>query len=206
MNNIFRVFLVLALVFTAAMVAAGCGQYGKVYTGDDSASGDGSKKGKKDDKGSAVTSASFNAAEKEKSGCSDLEDANIIAGSKEAEKDGPPTMMATKSKAELLAYGIYYKEQDDERWARNLDIGQIVIAYDGISGDAEDKLVEHVGRAPENLVLLPRKDNPEKGVYYIAEGKRVYCEKPSAAALQMMINDHMKVGDEPEAKGESEKP
>ena len=42
---------------------------------------------------------------------------------------------------------------------------------------------------PYHLMVLPRKANPKKGVYYTAWTAQMYCERPSKAALQHMIDE-----------------
>lgn len=188
-----RTFLLLTLLF-ATLVAAGCGQFGKQYTGDTKAKVAAGNEQK-------VTSAKFDSAAKASDGCTAVKEFDsegrthtTSLKAKVTYKTNPPT---SGNHYEIPAeWGIYDKQQPDVQTTHNLEHGHIVIDYKGLSGKDLSKLLAHANKNPFHLLLQPRASDPKNGVYYTAWTTQLYCAKPSAAALQYMIDTYRDQGPE----------
>lgn len=189
-----RIVLPATILVIAAAIAAGCGQFGKVYTGDRASSSSNAKGGKK----TAISKQPFDAAAAKQAGCGKIEELKNY-GRSHVDTDvtyetNPPA--SGNHSPTPLDWGIYPTEQGTEHWVHNLEHGHIVIAYKGISQADVDELVKTVRRDDFHIVVLPRKANKEKGVWYVAWRYRLFCKHPSAPALQEMVNEHRDQGPE----------
>lgn len=185
----------VALLLLASLVATGCGQYGQRYTGED----DAAPTAASDEK--PITDQEFDDEAREADGCTELE---------EFESEGSTHTTDPNEKVEYehnpphsgdhyqiaADWGIYDEQQADVSTVHNLEHGHIVISHKGLSDEEERELLEHVRTNPFHLLLQPRKANPKDGVYYTAWTAQIYCEKPSAAALQLMIDEWRDQGPE----------
>lgn len=185
----------LVTLLLAAMIAAGCGQFGKAAQGSD---GGGTTGATGPQGAGSVTDKPFDEAEIKRAGCTEIETPENkgrehVDGDVEYETN-PPT--SGSHNPVPLDWGVYDEDQPTEKFVHNLEHGHIVIAYKGLSEEQYDELRGHVKRDKFHLVLLPRKANPKDGVYYLAWDARLYCEQPSAPALQKMITDYRDQGPE----------
>lgn len=180
-----RKFTVLAVVLFATLVAAGCGKFGDT-------DGSGATSGKAaSGEEKRITNVRFDAAARKAAGCTEIKEFES-EGSEHVEgkvkyKSNPPN--SGNMANEPLPWGIYEDQQSDERSIHSMEHGQVVISYKGLSDKQQKKLDRQVRINPFHLLLEPRKDNPKKGVYYTAWTAQLYCRKPSAAALQYMIDE-----------------
>lgn len=185
-----RFATVLAALIVALLIAAGCGRFGSTETTDVS----GSKKTSKD----KVTAKPFDAAERKRAGCTKDEEPEN-KGSEHVEgdveyKDNPPT--SGNHNAVPLDWGIYEEESPSEKWVHNLEHGHVVVLYKDLSASQYKTLRKYVKRDPYHIVLVPRKASPKDGVYFMAWDFRLYCKKPSAPALQYVLNTRRDQGPE----------
>lgn len=189
----------LLILVLAALTAAGCGQFGKV-AGEESETPTTAKKSKIPN--GLISNRKFDAAAKQDAGCDPLS-ANMKdygrehATDKKATieyKDNPPS--SGKHFEIPIKWGVYATEQPTEHWVHNLEHGQIVITYKGISAAERKELIAQRARAPFHIVLMPRKANPQNGIYYTAWRNQLFCERPSAEGLQYMIDEFLDRGPE----------
>jgi len=173
------------------LVAAGCGKFGAVYKGS-SASTTGASTSK------GITSKPFDAAAQKAAGCTPLEQlknqGRTHTAAKQNYTENPPASGAHNSIP--LDWGVYNTPQPDEHWVHNLEHGHIVILYNKITTAEKSQLLKYVNRDPFHLVVIPRPKDPLPGIYYMAWIKRLYCAKPSAEALQFMIDSARDQGPE----------
>lgn len=183
-----------ALLVIAALLATGCGQYGKRYTGEENT--EGARSGSK-----RITDAPFDDAARKKDGCTEAE---------EFESEGSTHTSDVNEKVEYennpphsgdhyqvpIPWGLYDTEQTDVETVHNLEHGHIVMTHKGLSDKQEQELLDDARVDPYHLVVFPRKKNPKKGVYYTAWTAQLYCETPSEAALQYMIDTYQDQGPE----------
>lgn len=189
----------LAILLLAILVASGCGQYGKRYTG----KGDNTKaaSGKEEQ----VTDEKFDAAARKKDGCTELEEfesegsTHIDAAESATYEHNPPHSGDHWNDAAVPApaeWGLYDTTLDDEVYIHNLEHGHIAISHKGLTDKQRDELIDMVRINSYHLVLHPRKANPKPGVYFTAWTAELYCRTPSAAALQYMIDNWRDQGPE----------
>lgn len=186
---------VLLLLVLASLVAAGCGQYGKRYTGSEEAAGRQSGEERR------VTDEKFDAAARKEDGCTEVEEFESEGSSHTSDPDekvdyqhSPPH---SGDHYQVPAeWGLYDEQQADVATVHNLEHGHLVISHKGLSEKEERELYEHAKRNPFHLLVQPRKSNPKDGVYYTAWTAQVHCKQPSAAALQHMIDNWRDQGPE----------
>jgi hypothetical protein len=187
-----RRITVLAILVLATLVAAGCGKFG------DTKGDSGSDKGK-DAAGNEkrITSEKFDDAVKTKYGCTDVKEyesegsTHVDKSERVTYKHNPPHSGNHWNDPSVNApaeYGLYDEELKDEQTVHNLEHGHIVITWKGLSDKEKDDLYEMAAVNPFHILVYPRKKNPKKGVYLTAWTAQMYCEKPSKAALQYMID------------------
>jgi hypothetical protein len=78
----------------------------------------------------------------------------------------------------------------------NLEHGQVVVAYKGLSAADLKTLLKQRSYVEYHVVVLPREANPKAGIYYLAWDHRLYCQHPSAAAFQHMVDTYIDQGPE----------
>jgi len=184
----------LLLLLLATLVAAGCGEYGQRYEGDsEKVSASGSE--------TRVTDEKFDDAARKRDGCTDIE---------EFESEGNTH---TTDPAETVKYehnpphsgdhyqvpedwGLYDEQQPDVATVHNLEHGHILITHRGLTDKQEQTLLDHARINSYHLVVMPRKQNPKKGIYYTVWTAQIYCKEPSKAALQYMIDNWRDQGPE----------
>lgn len=175
------------MLMCAAIVAAGCGAYGEKYVDEQPVSNDSTIAKNQ------VTKDKFNADARKQAGCSDVmtlpEEGRGVADGKVTYKQNPPA--SGEHAKSGLVYGIFDTEQPTEKWLYNLEHGEIVITYKGMSAKQVADLKQAVNLAPYHVSLLPREANPKPGVYYTVWQNQIYCERPSKPALQEMIDEHL---------------
>lgn len=193
-----RITLLLTLLL-ASFLAAGCGEFGKRYTGEGSAATDASGEEKR------ITDEDFDDAARKQAGCTEVEEyesegsTHIDSSERATYKHNPPHSgdhwndPAVEAPAD---YGLYDTTLKDEQYIHNLEHGHIVISYKGLSKQDEDALYEMAEINPFHLIVMPRKENPKKGVYYTVWTADMYCKSPSKAALQYMIDEWRDQGPE----------
>lgn len=182
----------LVLLF-ASFVAAGCGQFGQRYEGADDSTQVVSK-----GEDTPITDEAFDDEVRTRDGCTDVKE---FKSEGRTHTEGPYTYEhnpphSGDHNAVAKEWGIYDEELDDGNLVHNLEHGHIVITYKGLSGKEKDTLLDQVRINPYHLLVAPRKNNPKDGVYYTAWTAQLYCEKPSAAALQFMIEEWRDQGPE----------
>lgn len=186
-----RILATSAALLVAAAIAAGCGQFGKVYEG-------GRATTKKSSGQNSISDKPFDAAAARKAGCGRIEDLKNYGRKHVEEKvtyeTNPPA--SGNHSATPLDWGIYDSEQRTESWVHNLEHGHIVIAYKGLPKADREALLKAVRRDSFHMVVLPRKDNSKNGVWYLAWTHSLYCKRPSAAALQEMVTRYRDQGPE----------
>lgn len=190
-----RISLLVLLLLAAALVATGCGQYGKRYSGSEEASANASGQERE------ITDEAFDEKVRTRDGCTEIEEfesegnehTTDIDEKVEYEHNPPHSGNHYQIAAE---WGLYDEQQPDVQTVHNLEHGHIVISHKGLSKADEDKLYDHARINDYHLLVQPRKDNPKNGVYYTAWTAQVYCEKPSAAALQEMVENWRDQGPE----------
>lgn len=193
-----RITLLLTLLL-ATLLAAGCGEFGKRYSGEgsDTKAASGTEK--------PITDEPFDDAEKKRAGCTDLEEfesegsTHIDASEKPTFEHNPPHSGDHWNDPSIPApadYGLYDKELEEGAWVHNLEHGHIVITFKGLSKKDEDALYDMADINPFHLLVMPRKENPKDGIFYTVWTAEMYCKKPSEAALQYMIDEWRDQGPE----------
>lgn len=202
MHRLRHIVLPIAACALATLVAAGCGKFGEV------SSGDGGKttgnKGKSDVP-TIPGVGEFDAASRKAYDCTDIEElknrgrSHVETTEQVKYKDNPPASGNHWNAADPqapLPWGVYTDEVQDEQWIHNLEHGHVVIAYKGISDPDLEKLLKQRGYVKYHLVVVPRKDNPKKGIYYLSWDHRMFCKRPSPEALQHFIDERIDQGPE----------
>lgn len=149
-----------------------------------------------------ITTLSFTEAEATKARCESVQEhpeenrKHTPIGTDHDYDQNPPT--SGVHYPEWGEWGVYDEGHplEDEWLVHNLEHGGVAITYKGISSRDVQELRRHLDSAPYHLLLTPRDDNPREGVYYLAWNHSLYCEKPSAAALQHMIDSYRDKGAE----------
>lgn len=190
-----RRILLLALLALISLIAVGCGQYGKEFKGES-----------KDAEAAAseerqVSSEKFTDEVKKRDGCTGPDELESEGSNhtgdpdKKVEyKNSPPH---SGDHYDIPAdWGLYDAQQNDVATTHNLEHGHIVISYKGLTDKQRDELYRHVRTNPFHLLVQPREPNPKKGVYYMGWTVQLYCKRPSAAALQHMIDNYRDQGPE----------
>lgn len=184
----------LALLLIVSVLLAGCGQYGKKYTGEATrAAGDGEE--------TPITDEKFDEQVRKRDGCTEVREFESEGSSHRSDiddevdyKHNPPHSGDHYQVA--AEWGVYDKQLRDVQVVHNLEHGHIAITYKGLTDDQREELLEHVEKNRFHLLVHPRDDNPKKGVYYTAWTAQLYCRQPSAAALQYMIENWRDKGPE----------
>ena len=193
-----RRIALLALLVLATLVAAGCGQFGKQYTGESSAT-DAAGEEKR------ITDAEFDEAARKEAGCTEVKEfesegsTHIDKSEQATYEHNPPHSGDHWNDPSVEApanYGLYDETLEEEQWVHNLEHGHIVITFKGLSRQQEDDLYEMAEVNPFHIVVMPRKENPKKGVYFTVWTAELYCKEPSEAALQYMIDEWRDQGPE----------
>jgi hypothetical protein len=188
--------LAIILIISASLVAAGCGQYGKRYEGSgDSAANAATGEEKR------VSDETFDDAVRKRDGCTEVEEFESEGSThtndpeeKVKYKHNPPHSGDHYEVAE--EWGLYDEQRPDVETVHNLEHGHIVITHKGLSEKEQDELLEQARINPYHLLVMPRKQNPKDGVFYTAWTAQLFCERPSAAALQYMIDEWRDQGPE----------
>lgn len=182
------------LLVLATLVAAGCGQYGKRYTGEGTERRDTGEERR-------ITDEKFDEAARKKDGCTEVKEFESEGSSHTSDADekveyehNPPH--SGDHYSVTVEWGLYDEEQPDVQTVHNLEHGHLVISHKGLSKEQEQELYDQARINDFHLVVQPRKANPKDGVYYTAWTAQLYCEKPSAAALQHMIDNWRDQGPE----------
>jgi hypothetical protein len=188
-----RTLLTLVTIVACALIAAGCGKFFETSTGGGDNGG-----AAKSDTTAPITDEPFDAANKKKYGCKDIEDMGDQDRTHTDDPvdypDNPPA--GGNHNPVPLDWGIYDKPQPDERWVHNLEHGHIVISYKGLSSKDLKTLIGDVKEQPYHLVLLPRPAADQDGIWYVAWAHRLFCRHPSEAALQEMKDQFLDQGPE----------
>lgn len=189
-----RISLLVMLLVLATLVAAGCGQYGKQYTGEG-----GEQRASGEER--QITDEKFDAAARKKDGCTEVEEFESEGSTHTSDPDekvdyqhNPPH--SGDHYEVTVEWGRYDKQQPDVQTVHNLEHGHLVISHKGLTDAQEQELEEQVKINDFHIVLQPREANPKKGVYYTAWTAQLYCREPSAAALQYMIDNWRDQGPE----------
>jgi predicted small lipoprotein YifL len=177
----------MLLLVLAMLVAAGCGQYGQRYTEDQ-------ERVTASDVEKPITDERFTDEVRERDGCTEVEEFDSEGGSHRTDpgerveyEHNPPH---SGDHYQIAApWGLYDSQtRRDEELVHNLEHGHLWITHKGLSDEQQDELLEMARINPYHLVLMPRKENPKDGVFITAWTAQVYCERPSAAALQYMVD------------------
>jgi len=188
----------ILLFVLAALVAAGCGEYGKRYSGSE-------EKQKVASEDTPITDEAFDEAVRKRDGCTELEEfdsegsTHVESSEKVTYKHNPPMSGSHWNDPSVDApaeWGLYDKQLRDEQTVHNLEHGHILIEYKGLSEKDKQLLYDTARINPYHLLVQPRDKNPKKGVYYMAWTAQIHCERPSAAALQYMIEQKRDQGPE----------
>lgn len=188
MRRILATMLLLAL----PLAIAGCGQYGQRYDGsDDSDSGAVEER--------RITDERFDEEVRKRDGCTEVEEFESEGSSHVDDPDvkyehNPPH--SGDHSPVPVDWGLYGETQTDVATVHNLEHGHLVISHKGLSDEQEEELLDQARTNSFHLVVHPREKNPKKGVYYTAWTAQLYCERPSAAALQHMIDNWRDQGPE----------
>jgi hypothetical protein len=191
-----RFLVILALLSFSLLVAAGCGQYGKRYEG---SSGDAAANASQEKR---VTDQKFDDEARKADGCTEVEEFDSEGSTHTSDPDEKFEYEANPPHSgdhyEIPApWGLYDKESEKETAVvHNLEHGHIVISHKGLTDAQEQELLDQARINPFHLVVIPRKANPKNGVFYTAWTAQVFCETPSAAALQYMIDNWRDQGPE----------
>ena len=185
-----RISLFLVII-SAALVAAGCGEYGQRYTGSEqAASTTGEEK--------RITDAKFDDAARKRDGCTEIKELESNGRNHTEDKvtyeENPPVTGDHNPVA--AEWGLYDKSQKDTATTHNLEHGHIVISFKGLTDAQKAKLYEHARVNPFHLLVQPREKNPKDGIFYTAWGAQLFCKTPSAAGLQHMIDNWRDQGPE----------
>lgn len=186
-----RILITMLLLASAALVAAGCGQFGQMY-----------KPEKKSSKAKVISNKPFDTAARKAGGCGTIEtikvtgrgDHSTSLDEKIKYSENPPT--SGRHYQTPLDWGVYDTEERAEKFVHNHEHGHVVITYKGLSGAEKQQLLGYVARDPFHLVVLPRSKNPKNGVYFTTWEARLYCRKPSAPALQEFVKQYRDQGPE----------
>ncbi len=186
--------LVFVLLF-ATLVAAGCGEFGQRYEGDGDSQASSTSEERK------VTDEKFDEKVRERDGCTEVEEFESEGRTHTTDPEekvkyehNPPHSGNHYQVAE--DWGLYDEQQPDVATVHNLEHGHIVITHKGLSDKEQGTLLDQARINNYHLVVMPRKQNPKDGVYYTAWTAQLFCEKPSAAALQYMIENWRDQGPE----------
>lgn len=183
---------VILLLVLAALVATGCGEYGKRYTGADA-----DRPTNASDE-TPITDKPFDAAARKAAGCTEIKEFESEGSTHTEDKvtyeNNPPH--SGDHNPVPAEWGLYDKPQPENKTTHNLEHGHIVVSYKGLSDADEKELYELARINPYHLLVQPRDKNPKKGVYYTAWTAQLYCERPSAPALQYMIDEWRDQGPE----------
>lgn len=190
-----RRFATLAAVLVlASLVAAGCGEYGKRYEGDGSAQVAATEE-------TPITDEKFDDEVRKRDGCTEVEEFESEGNTHTTDPDekveykhNPPHSGDHYQVA--AEWGLYDEQQPDVSTVHNLEHGHILVTHKGLTAKQEDELLAQARKNPYHLVVMPRKQNPKKGVYYTAWTAQLYCKEPSAAALQYMVDEWRDQGPE----------
>lgn len=194
----------LVTVILAALVATGCGQFGQRYTGSEE------ENRATSDQERRITDQPFDEEARKADGCTKVQEFDSEGNTHVEETvdydNNPPH--SGKHSPVALAWGIYDEPQKDEQTVHNLEHGHLVVSYKGLSDEERSQLLDHVRMNSYHLVVHPRPKNPKDGVYYTAWTAQVHCKKPSAPALQHMIDEWRDQGpelltDDPSRKDEA---
>jgi hypothetical protein len=194
-----RRVLPILLLLTFSIAVAGCGAYGERYEGDDSSSKTAAGEEKQ------VTDEKFDDAARKEDGCTELKEfesegnEHLDAGTKVTYEHNPPMSGNHWNDASVPApadWGLYDETLRDEQTVHNLEHGHIVMTYKGLSEKDRDELYADARINRFHLLVEPREKNPKDGVYYTVWTAQIYCEHPSKAALQYMIDNWRDQGPE----------
>jgi hypothetical protein len=186
----------LVLVMSMLLLAAGCGQFGKQYTGSAKAKASAANEQK-------VTTKPFDEAAAKAAGCDGTKATEF-----ESEGRGHTTDIKTPvtykhnpphsgEHYQVPAdWGFYDKQQPDVQTVHNLEHGHIVITWKGLSKDDQKLLHDAWDKNQYHLLVEPRDKTPKAGVYYTAWAVQLYCKHPSKEALQYMIDNYRDQGPE----------
>ncbi len=188
-----RLAPLMLVLLSASLVAAGCGKFGERYEGDDgkeqvTASGD----------ETPITDEAFDDEVRKRDGCTDVEE---FESEGRTHTEGPYTYKhnpphSGDHDAVAQEWGLYDETLPDAKTVHNLEHGHLVITHKGLSAKEEDTLLDQARINRFHLLVMPRPKNPKDGVYYTAWTAQIHCEKPSAAALQFMIEEWRDQGPE----------
>jgi hypothetical protein len=185
----------ISLVLFALLLAAGCGEYGQRYEGESS---DVSATGDEEPK---ITNEEFTEAVRKRDGCTDVKEFESEGSTHTQSQDedvdyknNPPHSGDHNPMA--AEWGLYDEFNRDSQTVHNLEHGHIVISHKGLTAKQEDTLLDQARKNPYHLLVQPREKNPKKGVYYTSWLHQMYCEVPSAEALQFMVDNHRDQGPE----------
>lgn len=175
----------------ASLVAVGCGQFGKTYTGS-------SAKPSNTETTPSITDKQFTAAERKEAGCGEIEDlpdlGNDHVDTPVKYTENPPA--SDNHNPVPLDWGVYDDEQKTERWVHNLEHGHVVVLHKGLSKSEVGEIKAARDKSPYHLLIIPRKANPKDGVYIMAWRHRLYCKDFSEAALEEMRELYLDQGPE----------
>ena len=192
-----RILPILVLV-SFALLVAGCGEFGKRYSGssDDTANAANAAEEKR------VTDEKFDDAARKAAGCTDVQEYDSEGSthttdlSEKVEYEVNPPVSGDHYQI-AAPWGLYDSEdKQTEEITHNLEHGHIVITHKGLSKAQEDDLLDQARINAYHLLVMPRKENPKDGVFYSAWTAQIYCEEPSAPALQYMIDNWRDQGPE----------
>jgi hypothetical protein len=181
---------VLAVLLFATLIASGCGQFGQRYEGESGSSTKAAASGKE----RPITDEKFTEAVAKRDGCDsnkatefDIEGSQHTTDPKEKVDYGHNPPHSGNHYQIAAQWGLYDKTQADVATVHNLEHGHIVISHKGLTKAQEKQLLDQARINSFHLLVQPRAKNPKDGVFYTAWGAQLYCEKPSAAAMQYMI-------------------
>ena len=189
--------IALLVLVLSALLATGCGQYGKRY--------DGGEKAKTTGDDAKVSTEPFDAEVQKRDGCTDVQEfeseghTHVDTGTSVKYEHNPPMSGDHWNDPSAHApadWGLYDETLKDEQIVHNLEHGHIVISFKGLSTKEKDEVYDDARINDYHLLVYPRDKNPKKGVYYTAWTKQIYCKHPSKAALQEMIDNYRDAGPE----------
>jgi hypothetical protein len=188
--------LAIILIISASLIAAGCGKYGERYEGSNDSTANAAASEEK-----PVSDEAFDDEVRKRDGCTEVEEyesegsTHTTDPKEEVEYEANPPHSGDHYQI-AVPWGLYDEEQADTETVHNLEHGHILITHRGLTDEQEREVLETARINPFHLVLMPRKANPKEGVYYTAWTAQVHCERPSAAALQYMIEEWRDQGPE----------
>ncbi len=156
-----RATITAIAIITAALLAAGCGEYGQRYT----------PPKKAEDAKNEV--GPFDFAEQQSAGCGKIEK------SKPAWK--------VPAKAQPRKWGVYARPQRVADFAANLKAGHVVVAHQGLKEKDQNKLVKYVERDAARVVVIPVAGEKKPGIYMYAWEGRLYCKQPSEPGVHEFV-------------------